>query len=148
MADGHISLDPVSRFVTLPELVPNPSYQKILGMDDSAEATWLEVNRMDGRGFVTEGQPTFAIWFYKVLRDNRCDVLGNSLAILTGLADREKAHERVAWMEARCGEMRMSGELSQEPPPFSSLRSGPAAGSEAARKMQFPSNHSFGEVLI
>ena len=26
--DGHISLDPVSRFVTLPEIVPNPSYRK------------------------------------------------------------------------------------------------------------------------
>ncbi len=27
-ADGGISLDPVSRFVTLPEIVPNPSYRK------------------------------------------------------------------------------------------------------------------------
>ncbi len=26
--DGHISLDPISRFVTLPEIVPNPSYRK------------------------------------------------------------------------------------------------------------------------
>lgn len=28
LADGSISLDPVSRFVTLPELVPNPTYRK------------------------------------------------------------------------------------------------------------------------
>jgi len=26
--DGHISLDPVSRFVTVPEIVPDPSYEK------------------------------------------------------------------------------------------------------------------------
>jgi len=28
LADGSIQLDPVSRFVTLPEIVPNPSYRK------------------------------------------------------------------------------------------------------------------------
>lgn len=27
-AQGHIELDPISRFVTLPEIVPNPSYRK------------------------------------------------------------------------------------------------------------------------
>ncbi len=27
-ADGHITLDPVSRYVTVPEVVPNPSYRK------------------------------------------------------------------------------------------------------------------------
>ena len=43
-ADGRITLDPVSRFVTVPEVVPNPSYQKNLfitklvemGLDDSS----------------------------------------------------------------------------------------------------------------
>ncbi|MEX2580862.1 MAG: glycoside hydrolase family 130 protein [Verrucomicrobiales bacterium] len=40
--DGHITLDPVSRFVTAPEIIPDPSYQKMsfliklreMGVDD------------------------------------------------------------------------------------------------------------------
>lgn len=57
------------------------------------------------------------MWFYKVLRDNRCDVLGNSLAILTGLADLRRAQEIVLWIEAKCADMRKQGELSLRLPP-------------------------------
>ena len=92
-------------------------YLKTLGLDQRAEAFRLEANRADGRGFVTEGQPTYALWFYKVLRDTRCDVLGHSLAILTGLADPERARAILAWIEARCAGMRATGELVLEVPP-------------------------------
>jgi hypothetical protein len=57
------------------------------------------------------------VWFYKVLRDKRCDILGNSIAILTGMADRARAREMVAWIEARCDQMRASGELAVDLPP-------------------------------
>lgn len=87
-------------------------YRKVLGMDERAQALRIDANRADGRGFVTEGQATYALWFYKVLRDKRCDLLGNSLAILTGLADRERAFEMLAWIEARCDGMRVDGELA------------------------------------
>jgi hypothetical protein len=92
-------------------------YLRVLGLDDRAEALRVAANREDGRGFVTEGQPTYALWFYKVLREKRCDVLGNSLAILTGLADPGRAREMVAWIETRCAEMRSRGELALELPP-------------------------------
>ena len=92
-------------------------YLKILGLEDRAEALRIAANREGGRGFVTDGQPTYALWFYKVLRDKRCDVLGNSLAILTGLADSERAREMLAWIEAHCAEMRSSGELALALPP-------------------------------
>jgi len=92
-------------------------YLKILGLEGRAEALRIAANREDGRGFVTEGQPTYALWFYKVLRDKRCDVLGNSLAILTGLADPERAREMLTWIEAHCAEMRSRGELALELPP-------------------------------
>jgi len=52
-----------------------------------------------------------------VLRDPRCDVLGNSLAILTGLADPERARRMVSWIEAQCGELRSQGALALELPP-------------------------------
>ncbi|MEI8037072.1 MAG: glycoside hydrolase 100 family protein [Verrucomicrobiota bacterium] len=92
-------------------------YLKVLGLDQRADAFRLEANRADGRGFVTEGLPTYALWFYKVLRDPRCDVLGHSLAILTGLADPARAREILAWIEARCAGMRATGELVLEVPP-------------------------------
>jgi hypothetical protein len=92
-------------------------YLKILGLESRAQALKVAANREGGRGFVTAGQPTYALWFYKVLRDKRCDVLGNSLAILTGMADPERARELLAWIEARCAEMRSRGELALELPP-------------------------------
>jgi hypothetical protein len=92
-------------------------YLKILGLEGRAKALQVAANHVGGRGFVTEGQPTYALWFYKVLRDKRCDVLGNSLAILTGMADPERARELLAWIEAHCAEMRSRGELALELPP-------------------------------
>lgn len=87
-------------------------YRKVLGMDARAEALRIDANREDGKGFATAGEPAYALWFYKVLRDQRCDLLGNSLAILTGLADSARAREILAWIEARCAEMRARGELA------------------------------------
>lgn len=57
------------------------------------------------------------MWFYKVFRDSRCDVLGNSLAILTGLADPGRARAMVVWIEAQCAELRSGGDLALELPP-------------------------------
>ena len=92
-------------------------YRKLLGMDERARALRLDANRADGKGFVTAGQPTYALWFYKVLRDPRCDVLGNSVAILTGLADGERARDMIEWIEAHCAGLRASGELALDLPP-------------------------------
>ena len=92
-------------------------YLRSLGLAERAQAFRNAANREDGRGFVTAGQPTYALWFYKVLRDPRCDLLGNSLAILTGLADPARARAMVAWIEARCAELRSRGVLALDLPP-------------------------------
>jgi len=92
-------------------------YRQLLGMHERALALRRDANRADGKGFVTAGQPTYALWFYKVLRDPRCDVLGTSVAILTGLADPALAREMVDWIEARCAGLRASGELAVDLPP-------------------------------
>jgi hypothetical protein len=57
------------------------------------------------------------MWSYKVLRDERCDLLGNSLAILTGLAPRTRAAKMVAWIETECADMRRRHELAVALPP-------------------------------
>ena len=92
-------------------------YQRLLGLEDRAATLRIAANQDGDRGFSTQGQPTFALWFYKVLRNNRCDLLGNSLAILTGLADRDRARAMAAWIEAQCGELRSRGELALDLPP-------------------------------
>jgi hypothetical protein len=92
-------------------------YLKTLGLNAQAEALRDAANRLEGEGFATDGQPTFALWFYKVLRNSRCDVLGNSLAILTGLADADRAREMVRWIESQCADLRARGELAVDLPP-------------------------------
>jgi hypothetical protein len=92
-------------------------YLNALGLRDRAEAFRAAANQQDGRGFVTAGQPIYSMWFYKVLRNDRCDVLGNSLAILTGLADPGLARAMVSWIEAGCLELRSRGDLALELPP-------------------------------
>ncbi|KAB2642846.1 MAG: amylo-alpha-1,6-glucosidase [Verrucomicrobia bacterium] len=92
-------------------------YRKLLGMDERAMALRRDANRADGMGFVTAGQATYALWFYKVLRDVRCDVLGNSIAILTGMAEPARAREILDWIEAGCAGLRAKGELVLDLPP-------------------------------
>jgi len=92
-------------------------YLKLLGHEARARALAEVANHDNGGGFVCAGQPTYALWFYKVLRDPRCDVLGNSLAILTGLAPLERARAMVTWIEAQCAELRAQGQLALELPP-------------------------------
>lgn len=92
-------------------------YLNLLGLEDRAKALRTAANREDGGGFVTPGQPVYALWFYKVMRDQRCDVLGNSLAILTGMADRDRTQSMVAWIEAHCAELRSRGDLVLDLPP-------------------------------
>jgi hypothetical protein len=92
-------------------------YLKVLGLSDRAEALRRAATQEDGHGFPTDGQPTYALWFYKVFRNDRCDLLGNSLAILTGLAEPARARAMVAWIEAQCADLRARGELALDLPP-------------------------------
>ncbi len=100
-------------------------YLKGLGFEERAREHQEAVNGPDNgvdrshpvSGLVVRGRPTYAMWSYKVLRDERCDLLGNSLAILTGLASPTRASRMVTWIEAECEAMRSRGELALELPP-------------------------------
>ncbi len=100
-------------------------YLKLLGQDDRAALLQSALNGPDDQvdtthpveGLAIRGRPTYAMWSYKVLRDERCDLLGNSLAILTGLASRSRAAKMVAWIEAECEAMRHRHELAGSLPP-------------------------------
>jgi hypothetical protein len=74
-------------------------------------------NRHIHEGLVLPHKPYYAIWSYKVYRSERFDLLGNSLAILTGIASASRARSLVSWVEAECQEMRKNGDLAVNLPP-------------------------------
>ncbi len=100
-------------------------YLKQLGQLDRAQTLQEALNGPDDsldrnhpvKGLVVRGLPTYALWSYKVLGDERCDLLGNSLAILTGLASPTRANRMVTWIEGECEAMRTRGELALDLPP-------------------------------
>ncbi len=68
-------------------------------------------------GFRLTNVPFFAFWTYKVYCSPRFDLLGNSLAILTGLAPAAQARAIVDWVEQDCILMRQKGDLAVGVPP-------------------------------
>ena len=61
--------------------------------------------------------PYYALWAYKVYQSERFDLLGNCLAILSGIASPSRAKRIVAWVESQCQDLRARGELIFELPP-------------------------------
>ena len=74
-------------------------------------------NRHIHEGLVLQHKPYYALWSYKVYRSERFDLLGNSLAILTGIASAKRARAIVSWVEAECKSMRKNGEVAIDLPP-------------------------------
>lgn len=68
-------------------------------------------------GLVLKYKPYYAMWSYKVYMSERFDLLGNSLAILSGIATRNRAKELVSWIEAECEALRRKEDLAVELPP-------------------------------
>jgi hypothetical protein len=103
------------------------AYLRLYGEQESAELlrklmTRLEVhgdekNRYEQEALVEPSALYYALYSYKVMSSDRFDLLGNSLAILTGIASPQWAANLVAWIEAECEAMRGRGELSVDLPP-------------------------------
>jgi hypothetical protein len=99
----------------------------LLGQRDRAHALKEEFHHLTatgGRtlrhvpeGLVTRGKSYYALWSYKVYSSDRFDLLGNSLAILFGLASPHRAAAIVNWVERQCAHMRRDGDLSLRLPP-------------------------------
>ena len=74
-------------------------------------------NRHVHEGLVLKSKPYYALWSYKVHKSERFDLLGNSLAILTGIASPWRASRIVSWIEKECDALREHGELAVDLPP-------------------------------
>ncbi|MFZ2282759.1 MAG: glycoside hydrolase 100 family protein [Lutibacter sp.] len=70
-----------------------------------------------GEGFRLRQKPYFAFWSYKIYSSERFDLLGNSIAILSGLASTSEAEKMILWVEEMCDSMKKSGELTCNLPP-------------------------------
>lgn len=68
-------------------------------------------------GLVVKHKPYYAFWSYKVYSSERFDLLGNALAILSGLASPTRSKEMISWIEEECAAMRSNGDLVVDLPP-------------------------------
>lgn len=103
------------------------SYLKLLKKNDRAEKMLLDMERFTitggvihyhvHEGLVVKHKPYFAFWSYKIFSSERFDLLGNSLAILSGIASKSRADEMIYWIEEECEAMRNKGELVLKLPP-------------------------------
>jgi len=103
------------------------SYLRILNKPERAEHVRHEMSRFTitggtlhhhvHEGLVVKHKPYYAFWSYKIHSSERFDLLGNSIAILSGIASPTRAEEMISWIEAECAEMIKKGELAVDLPP-------------------------------
>lgn len=68
-------------------------------------------------GLALRHKPYYALWSYKLYGSERFDLLGNSWAILSGIASRSRSETLASWIEKECDALRDRGELAGELPP-------------------------------
>src|ERR1035437_9392421 len=103
------------------------SYLRLLDKHERADKIRREMGRFTitggtihhhvHEGLVVKHKPYFAFWSYKIYSSERFDLLGNSLAILSGLASPTRAEEMISWIEEECVGMKERGELAIDLPP-------------------------------
>ena len=103
------------------------SYLRLLGQPERAALVQREMSRFTitggtmhhhvHEGLVVKHKPYYAFWSYKIHSSERFDLLGNSLAILSGIASPTRADEMISWIEAECQHMKSRGELAIDLPP-------------------------------
>jgi hypothetical protein len=103
------------------------SYLRLLGQNKKADRMRHEMSRFTitggtihhhvHEGLVVKHKPYYAFWSYKIHSSERFDLLGNSLAILSGIASPSRAEEMISWIEEECAGMRKKGELAVDLPP-------------------------------
>ena len=103
------------------------SYLRLLGQNKRADLMCRDMSRFTitggtihhhiNEGFVIKHKPYYAFWSYKIHSSERFDLLGNSLAILSGIASPSRAGKMISWIEEECSGMRKRGELALDLPP-------------------------------
>jgi len=103
------------------------TYLRLFDKHDRAESLRKEMVRFTitggemhhhvHEGLVVKYKPYYAFWSYKIYSSERFDLLGNSLAILSGIASPTRAGQIFSWIEKECANMMERGELAVDLPP-------------------------------
>jgi hypothetical protein len=103
------------------------TYLRLFGMDEEAKKLRDILNQehfqtkgetdLQGGGFSVPGKPYYALWAYKIHQSRRFDLLGNSLAILSGIASPSRSKAIITWVEAECDLLRKENKLAVDLPP-------------------------------
>jgi hypothetical protein len=102
-------------------------YLRLFDQDKKADLLRELMNRLDihggmGQGHVHQGlvvphKPYYALWAFKVHASERFDLLGNSLAVLFGIASPSRSAALISWVEAESRALREKGDLALDLPP-------------------------------
>jgi hypothetical protein len=103
------------------------AYLKMFGDDERAERLRKLMNRLDIRkhegsrhvheGLVVRDKPYYAMCAYKNENNERFDLLGNCLAVLTGIASHSRANNLIRWIESECDSLGQNEALAVRSPP-------------------------------
>ncbi|TFH23506.1 MAG: amylo-alpha-1,6-glucosidase [Bacteroidia bacterium] len=103
------------------------SYLRLFKQDERADNLRKEMVRFTitggqmhhhvHEGLVVKHKPYYAFWSYKIYSSERFDLLGNSLAMISGIASPTRASQMISWIEKECAGMRERGELAMDLPP-------------------------------
>ncbi len=85
---------------------------KLLGYQERADRLAKGMNIL----FAKKDQ-YYILWTYKLYHSDKFDLLGNSLAILGGIAPPKKANTIIDWIESSCESMRKESMLAVDLPP-------------------------------
>ena len=102
-------------------------YLKLFSLDERASHLKKMMGRFsikeeDGKHYIDEGlkikfKPHYALWSYKIYNSERFDLLGNSLAILSGIASPSRSLNMISWIEEECRKLKNNGDLAIDLPP-------------------------------
>ncbi len=103
------------------------SYLQLMGFHNRAKKMHAEMENFTiirdrlkkqvQQGLLVRDKPYYAFWSYKIYNSDRFDLLGNSLAILSGIASPKIADSIIEWIEKECTAMKSSGDLAVNLPP-------------------------------
>ena len=133
-------------------------YMRLFGLHEKANQLQEEMGkfvvtaerqqRHVHEGLVLKHKPYYAMWSYKVYKSERFDLLGNSLAILCGIASKTRAKELVIWIETECKNLRANQDLAVDLPPclFPYIRPGELDWMKRYEKYNRPGEYHNGGI--
>ncbi|MBN1804436.1 MAG: hypothetical protein JW837_04235 [Sedimentisphaerales bacterium] len=126
-------------------------YQRALKVKESMEnftVTGDRQHRHVHEGLVLKSKPYYAMWSYKVYGSERFDLLGNSLAVLSGIASPSRARKLLLWIEKECEALKQNEDLGVDLPPnfFPYIRPGDPDWMPRYKKYNQPGEYHNGGI--